>query len=227
LRTGSVIGVAFYPDTFKGVAGVEHQDKFVDHQDADSVSETSESEDNIERLKSACPSSGRRTGRGWRSWKIVLWFRCFGNMLKQNSSYRGGCKSTTETRSLAGKKRQLHRRNITGDTNTTTSSPSRQADDAQNICTAIRKRLLSIPEFSHYMGQLETVREDQHADKPDYGLWNLLKTGIPLLVIYNATDPAKPLLLDADERLTADTNAKRAIAMFLDRCWKLKSRRLL
>jgi hypothetical protein len=41
---------------------------------------------------------------------------------------------------------------------------------------------------------------------------------IPLLVIYNATGPAKPLLVDADERFTADRNAKRAIAMFLDHC---------
>jgi hypothetical protein len=121
-RTGSSIGVAFYPNTFNGIAGVEHQDKVVDHQDTDSVSETSESKDDIERLKSARPSSGQRTSRGWRSCKIVLWFRCFGNRLKGSASSHGGRKYTTATRSSAGKKRQHHRLNTTGDTNTITSS---------------------------------------------------------------------------------------------------------
>jgi hypothetical protein len=232
-RTGRSIGVAFYPNSFKGVAGIEHQDKVVDHQDTDSISETSESEDDIERLKSAQPGSGRRISRGLRSWKIVLWFRCFGNRLKQSASSHGGLKYTTATRSSAGKKRQHHRRNTRGDTNTiTSSSPSRQANGARNIfneeanasrlihqiCAAIRNRLRSVPQFSYYMVQLETLKEDQYADGPVYDLRNFLRTGVPLLAIYNATGPAKPLLLDEDERFTADTNAKRAIAMFLDRC---------
>lgn len=175
-----LVGVAFYPNTFTGVAGVGHRDKCVDHQDR--VSETSQSKHHTQSLKGARPSSGRRTRRGWRSCGIILWFRCFGNRPKQSARSHGGLESIYQ------------------------------------ICAATRNRLLSIPQFSQYTGQLETIREDQHADEPDYGLWNLLKTGIPLLVIYNTTDPAKRLLLDADERMTADSNAKRAIAMFVNGC---------
>lgn len=70
------------------------------------------------------------------------------------------------------------------------------------------------------MAQLEQ-REQEVGDAggPVEGLWGLLRTGLPLLAIYNATDPDEPLVVDVPNATDAK-KGKLAIAKFVQGCSK-------
>lgn len=85
------------------------------------------------------------------------------------------------------------------------------------ICVALKQRLRLVPGFEQYMQELE---EKELANGPGggpvEGLWSILRQGLPLVAVYNATDP--------DERLevpnvpSAEKRAKMAIGKFVQGC---------
>lgn len=85
------------------------------------------------------------------------------------------------------------------------------------ICVALKQRLRLVPGFEPYMQELE---EKELANGPGggpvEGLWSILRQGLPLVAVYNATDP--------DDRLeipnvpSAEKRAKMAIGKFVQGC---------
>ncbi|ROW02550.1 hypothetical protein VPNG_07848 [Cytospora leucostoma] len=111
----------------------------------------------------------------------------------------------------------------TGQVVATTNIINQKADASRSlyqICVAIRNRLALVPGFEDYMAQLEQ-REQESGDAggPVEGLWGLLRTGLPLLAIYNATDPDDPLIVDIPNATDAK-KGKLAIAKFVQGCSK-------
>lgn len=77
-----------------------------------------------------------------------------------------------------------------------------------------------VPGFEDYMAQLgQREQESGDAGGPVEGLWGLLRTGLPLLAIYNATDPDEPLIVDIPNATDAK-KGKLAIAKFVQGCSK-------
>jgi cell division control protein 24 len=69
-----------------------------------------------------------------------------------------------------------------------------------------------VPNFEEYLDQVDQM-------DPVDSLWAMLKTGLPLLTIYNALQPAEPLHVDAtgpDPKKTA----KVATFRFVQACLK-------
>ncbi|KAI6778731.1 Rho guanine nucleotide exchange factor-like protein [Emericellopsis cladophorae] len=61
------------------------------------------------------------------------------------------------------------------------------------ICVALKNRLAQVPDFEQYLDQLDPL-------DPVDSLWNLLRTGLPLIVIYNnALQPEEPLDVDEEK----------------------------
>lgn len=84
-------------------------------------------------------------------------------------------------------------------------------------CMALQRRLALVPGFEGYMQELEEMTSN-----PDLGpvgaLWKLLRTGLPLLAIYNALQPPVPLSIDVRPGDSDAKKAKIAIMKFVTEC---------
>lgn len=81
---------------------------------------------------------------------------------------------------------------------------NQKADASRSLyqmCITLKQRLALVPGFEPLLQQLDPY-------DPVDPLWNLFRTGYPLLVIYNALQPAEPLMVD--EPSPSDSDAKRA-----------------
>ena len=95
------------------------------------------------------------------------------------------------------------------------------------ICVLLKQRLAQVPGFEEYMQQLDEWATDvpdgsEGADGGSDGgpvgsLWRLLRTGHPLLTIYNALQPEKPLHVD-ESMGNESKRSKIAIANFVRAC---------
>lgn len=77
------------------------------------------------------------------------------------------------------------------------------------ICISLKHRLALVPGFEPYLEQLDPT-------DPVDPLWNLFRTGLPLLAIYNALQPAEPLAVD--EKASEAKKPKIAIFKFVKAC---------
>lgn len=85
------------------------------------------------------------------------------------------------------------------------------------ICVALKQRLRLVPNFDAYLAQLEDKEVDNGPEGgPVEGLWSLLREGLPLVAIYNATDPDEPLEVPAVP--SEQKRAKMAIGKFVQGC---------
>lgn len=85
------------------------------------------------------------------------------------------------------------------------------------ICVSLKQRLATVPGFEEYMVQLEEMAADMDEGGPVESLWKLLRTGYPLLAIYNALQPEKPL--QVDESTGSETKRQKiAILNFVKAC---------
>ncbi len=82
------------------------------------------------------------------------------------------------------------------------------------ICVALRQRLAQLPGFEPYMERLDQMSEIG----PVESLWQLLRTGYPLLAIYNALEPNEPLQIDGSANQSDAKRAKIAIMKFAGEC---------
>lgn len=103
----------------------------------------------------------------------------------------------------------------------TTNIINQKADASRSlyqICVALKQRLAQVPGFEAYMEQLdEWAALDTDDGGPVESLWKLLRAGHPLLTIYNALQPAKPLFVDPAIG-NESKRSKIAIANFVRAC---------
>lgn len=95
----------------------------------------------------------------------------------------------------------------------TTNIINQKADASRSlyqICVSLKNRLSQLPDFEPYLEQLDPT-------DPVDPLWSLLRTGHPLLTIYNSLQPETPLAVEE----TVSSEAKRskmAIFKFVKAC---------
>ncbi|KAI5863550.1 hypothetical protein GGS23DRAFT_605084 [Durotheca rogersii] len=83
------------------------------------------------------------------------------------------------------------------------------------ICITLKQRLCRVPNFE---AQFESQAASATEDGPVESLWNLLRTGLPLLAIYNCLQPDSPL--EIDPAATETRRSKIAIFKFVEACMK-------
>ena len=64
----------------------------------------------------------------------------------------------------------------------------RDGESLYQICLKLRKRLSEVPNFRPYLDQM--AREEADGADPVSSLWRCFRNGLPLLTIYNASQPA-------------------------------------
>lgn len=80
------------------------------------------------------------------------------------------------------------------------------------ICVSLKLRLGQVPGFEPFLEQLDP-------NDPVDPLWNLLRTGYPLLVIYNALKPTEPIKVE-DPNASESKKSKIAVFKFVQACMK-------
>ncbi|KYK54279.1 hypothetical protein DCS_06236 [Drechmeria coniospora] len=80
------------------------------------------------------------------------------------------------------------------------------------ICISLKQRLAQVPGFGHFLEKLDP-------NDPVDPLWTLLRTGYPLLAIYNSLQPAERLKVD-DPNAAEAKKSKIAIFKFVQACMK-------
>ncbi|OTB03475.1 hypothetical protein M426DRAFT_12621 [Hypoxylon sp. CI-4A] len=106
----------------------------------------------------------------------------------------------------------------TGNVVATANIINQKADASRSlyqICIALKQRLARVPNFETHLEALEANRGD---DGPVESLWNLLRTGLPLLTIYNTLQPESQLEIDPTANDTK--RSKLAIFKFVEACMK-------
>ncbi|CAK7262620.1 Guanine nucleotide exchange factor for Cdc42p [Sporothrix epigloea] len=81
------------------------------------------------------------------------------------------------------------------------------------ICVALKHRLAQVPGFEVYLQELEHLECDVTRGDPVEGLWQMFRSGLPLLAIYNALQPPEPLEL-AENDMEASEMKRSKIATF-------------
>jgi cell division control protein 24 len=80
------------------------------------------------------------------------------------------------------------------------------------ICISLKQRLAQVPGFGPYLDELDPT-------DPVDPLWNLFRSGYPLLLIYNALRPNEELKVD-DSSANEAKKSKIAIFKFVQACMK-------
>ncbi|KAI1084909.1 hypothetical protein F5B20DRAFT_568178 [Whalleya microplaca] len=86
------------------------------------------------------------------------------------------------------------------------------------ICLALRQRLARVPAFETHLETLDRQVASDNEGGPVESLWNLLRTGLPLLTIYNVLEPENPL--EVDPNINEARRSKLAIFKFVEACMK-------
>lgn len=97
----------------------------------------------------------------------------------------------------------------------TTNIINQKADASRSlyqICVSLKQRLAQVPNFEPFLEQLDPT-------DPVDPLWNLFRSGYPLLVIYNSLQPPEPLRVD-DPNASEAKKSKIAIFKFVQACMK-------
>ncbi|KAI2632135.1 hypothetical protein GGR54DRAFT_627602 [Hypoxylon sp. NC1633] len=81
------------------------------------------------------------------------------------------------------------------------------------ICITLKQRLARVPGFETHLEALATSGGD---DGPVESLWNMLRTGLPLLTIYNCLQPEVPL--EVDPSANELKQPKIAVFKFVEAC---------
>lgn len=86
------------------------------------------------------------------------------------------------------------------------------------ICISLKQRLDKVPGFEGYMEELEHMAADPDEGGPVESLWKLLRTGYPLLAIYNVLQPEVPLQIQEGAAMSESKRSKIAILRFVEAC---------
>lgn len=97
----------------------------------------------------------------------------------------------------------------------TTNIINQKADASRSlyqICISLKQRLRQVPGFQPFLDDLDP-------SDPVDPLWNLFRSGYPLLVIYNSLQPAEALKVE-DPNASEAKKSKIAIFKFVQACMK-------
>ncbi|KAI1339943.1 Pleckstrin homology domain-containing protein [Xylariaceae sp. FL0016] len=83
------------------------------------------------------------------------------------------------------------------------------------ICVALRQRLAQVPDFGEYLQTLEDAASGDDGG-PVESLWNLFKSGTPLLAIFNALKPETELVVKSASN--ESKQAKLCVFRFIEAC---------
>ncbi|KAI8964720.1 Pleckstrin homology domain-containing protein [Daldinia sp. FL1419] len=100
----------------------------------------------------------------------------------------------------------------------TTNIINQRADASRSlyqICIALKQRLTRVPGFEVH---LDGLPPNHNEDGPVESLWNLLRTGVPLLTIFNCLQPDPPL--EIDPKISESKRPKIAVFKFLEAIMK-------
>ncbi|KAK2592636.1 Guanine nucleotide exchange factor for Cdc42p [Conoideocrella luteorostrata] len=134
-----------------------------------------------------------------------------GSQLSGSTAYAG---SSTSLSSLASAATVVPGQNG-GPVMATANIINQKADASRSlyqICISLKQRLSQVPDFTPFLEQLD-------ASDPVDPLWNLFRTGYPLLTIYNSLQPTEPLRVD-DPNASEAKKSKIAIFKFVQACMK-------
>ncbi|TEA15181.1 Rho guanine nucleotide exchange factor scd1 [Colletotrichum sidae] len=82
------------------------------------------------------------------------------------------------------------------------------------ICMSLKQRLAQVPGFDPYLQQLDP-------NDPVESLWDLFRTGHPLLAVYNVLQPEKPLEIEETNPPASESKkSKIALFKFIQACLK-------
>lgn len=108
----------------------------------------------------------------------------------------------------------------TGNVVATNNIINQKADASRSlyqICVSLKQRLAKVPGFEGYLEQLNEMAAES-MEGPVESLWELLRSGFPLLAIYNALQPEVPLQVDEPPGANKSKLAKIAILRFVEAC---------
>ncbi|ETI20679.1 hypothetical protein G647_07021 [Cladophialophora carrionii CBS 160.54] len=91
----------------------------------------------------------------------------------------------------------------------------RDGESLYQICIKLRRRLSGVPGFRPYLDEMEEREADGLTD-PVSSLWQCFRSGLPLLTIYNASDPEEGELVVGTSR--PDRVGKEAAFLFIKSC---------
>lgn len=97
----------------------------------------------------------------------------------------------------------------------TTNIINQKADASRSlyqICVSLKQRLSQVPDFQAFLDQLDP-------NEPVDSLWNLFRSGHPLLIIYNCLQPGEPLKVE-DPNASEPKKSKIAVFKFVQACLK-------
>ena len=97
----------------------------------------------------------------------------------------------------------------------TTNIINQKADASRSlyqICVSLKQRLAQVPGFQPFLDQLDP-------SDPVDSLWNLFRSGHPLLIVYNCLQPGEPLKVE-DPNASEAKKSKIAIFKFVQACMK-------
>ena len=94
----------------------------------------------------------------------------------------------------------------------------RDGESLYQICLKLRRRLSEVPGFGPYLEQMEEQEADGITD-PVSSLWRCFRNGLPLLTIYNASQPEEGML-EVDTTKDEKRVGKEATSKFIMACIK-------
>lgn len=106
-----------------------------------------------------------------------------------------------------------------GNVMATTNIINQKADASRSlyqICTLLKQRLQQVPGFERYQQELDESTASSEGGPVD-ALWNLLRTGHPLLTVFNSLQPERPLSVEGVPGNDAKVS-KIAVFRFVEAC---------
>jgi cell division control protein 24 len=94
----------------------------------------------------------------------------------------------------------------------------RDGESLYQICLKLRRRLSEVPGFGPYLDKMEEQEADGVTD-PVSSLWRCFRSGLPLLTIYNASQPEEGML-EVDTSKDEKRVGKEATSKFIMACIK-------
>lgn len=93
----------------------------------------------------------------------------------------------------------------------------RGGESLYQSCANLKKRLAEVPGFEPHLAEMEEMDKTQEQNDPVNSVWRCLRNGYPLMTIFNASNPAEPLVIDTS-KVPEAKRPKAATFKFLQAC---------
>ena len=93
----------------------------------------------------------------------------------------------------------------------------RGGESMYQTCMNLKKRLAEVPGFEPHLAEMEEEDRAMGSTDPVASLWNCFRKGIPLITLFNASQPDEPLEIDP-AKVPEAKRPKAAAFKFLQAC---------